>query len=122
MTPTQIRDRRLDIAGEIKQARAVVAECQSERERVRALYAQADEAHDRSVDRLAEKLAERQALADMAHADVLRAGDEEVEAGALPEPAEPQTLATDDPGAITLSATGALNSGGYGTFANGKSF
>lgn len=68
--------RSIDLAGEIKQARDVVTECdRAEEEKRQAYYsAQADTQAARA--RLAEKLQEREQLAAKAHADVMQAGEE----------------------------------------------
>ena len=69
------RQRSIDLAGEIKRARDVVAECErAAQERLNA-YESALDDQKAAADRLAALLAERDQLAAKAQAEVLAAGE-----------------------------------------------
>lgn len=68
--------RSIDLAGEIKQAKDVVTECDRKCEETAAAHESALLSLERAKQRLSEKIAERAELAAKAHADVMQAGEE----------------------------------------------
>lgn len=97
LSPTQLKDRRLDIAGEIKQSRLVVAECRQDLALKLTAVDIANNALARACDREAELVAERLRLAEMAHADFLQAGEEDLMVETTSGGPEQQTPASEAP-------------------------
>jgi hypothetical protein len=71
MTPTQLKDRRLDIEGEIKQARAMVAECEQREAEKLAAHQSAQIDTQRAKDRLEALKTECKELAQSFYDDCL---------------------------------------------------